>query len=273
MNADGDRIPADEAHGTSGDEDPFVDYYARQSLSPASERRFRALRDKVLRLHREADDRPLDVLDVGCGPGELSFLFAREGHRVHGLDINEALIDIARARAAERGLDVAFDVAGAEQLPASDRSQDIVVAPELLEHVPDWRACLGEMVRVLRPGGVLFVSTTNVLCPVQQEFDLPLYSWYPGFIKRRCIDLARTRKPEWVNYAEYPAFHWFSFYRLRRELAPRGFHCLDRFDIFDPAAGWPKRLARWAVQSIPGARFAGHVLTPYTQVVAIRNDG
>jgi 2-polyprenyl-3-methyl-5-hydroxy-6-metoxy-1,4-benzoquinol methylase len=54
---------------------------------------------------------------------------------------------------------------------------DVCLLPELLEHVADWQSCLNEAARVLRPGGLLYLSTTNVLCPRQQEFNLPLYSF------------------------------------------------------------------------------------------------
>lgn len=271
MNTTPEVRGSNAAAGNEGTDDPFVRYYAEQSLTAATERRFREIRDKVLRVHARGGTDAMDVLDIGCGPGELSFLFAELGHRVTGLDINEPLVEIARRRAGERGVGTEFHVGSADGLPFADGAFDVCLAPELLEHVPDWRACLDEMTRVLRPGGVLFLSTTNVLCPVQEEFRLPLYSWYPGFIKRRCIELARTSRPEWVNYAEYPAFHWFSFYSLRREFARRGFRSMDRFDTLAPDSGPVKGSVRQLVRVVPGARLIGQILTPYTQVVAVRD--
>lgn len=101
------------------------------------------------------------------------------------INISAPLIDLARQRAADARLDARFIVGSADRPPLPDASFDTVLVSELLEHLPQWQSCVDEAVRLLRPGGVLYVSTTNVLCPVQQEFTLPLYSWYSRAIKRR----------------------------------------------------------------------------------------
>ncbi len=161
----------------------FVDYYAQQSLSEETRGRFARQRDMILRIQRrDPGDGGLTIADIGGGAGTLAQLWASAGCRVHCLDINEPLLRIAEARAKEAGLDIDFEVGSATDLPWPDESKDIVLAPELLEHVEDWERCLDEFTRVLRPDGLLFLSTTNSLCPRQQEFNLPAYSWYPGFI-------------------------------------------------------------------------------------------
>jgi ubiquinone/menaquinone biosynthesis C-methylase UbiE len=230
-----ERAETDDLHGA----DPrFVRYYEEESLSPQAIRRFRTVRDKVLGLHARVgkEQERLSVLDVGCGAGTQSFVYAELGHRVYGVDMNQPLIQIACKRAEAANLDGAFRVGDAAALPFEDASFDICLHNQLLEHVPEWQRCLDEAVRVLKRGGVLYVSTTNVVCPVQQEFELPLYSWYPRFVKRRCEQLARTSKPEWANYATYPAVNWFSYWSLRRYLGKLGMNCLDRFDLMDQAS-------------------------------------
>ena len=193
------------------------------------------MRDKALSLlaARGRVGERLEVADIGCGAGTQALLWAELGHSVHGLDVNAPLVDVARKRAAEAGLAARFDVGTATSLPYARASMDVCLLPELLEHVPDWQACVNEAARVLKPGGVLFLSTTNALCPVQDEFNLPLYSWYPDFVKHRYERLAVTTRPEIANYAKYPAVHWFTFYELRNFLRPKGFECLDRFDMID----------------------------------------
>jgi 2-polyprenyl-6-hydroxyphenyl methylase/3-demethylubiquinone-9 3-methyltransferase len=257
-------------HGT---DERFFAYYARESLSPRTLERFATVRDKALRL-LERDRRrpgPLAIADIGCGAGTQSLMWAALGHAVHGLDVNAPLIEEARRRARDAGAVVHFDVGTATALPYDDAAMDVVLMPELLEHVADWVACVDEAVRVLRPGGVLYLSTTNALCPVQQEFQLPLYSWYPARLKRRYERLAVTKRPELANHAKYPAVHWFTFYGLRAHLARRGVRSLDRFDMIDVAGrGRAARVLVGMVRALPPLRLLGHVATPGTTLFGLK---
>lgn len=252
----------------------FVDYYARESQSAETLQRFRALRDKVIGLWSNANGRPatgLVIADVGCGAGASSALWAELGHRVRGLDINAALIEIAQLRADESRIDATFEVGTATALPWTDASVDICMLPELLEHVVGWEAVLAEANRVLKPGGALYLSTTNVLCPMQQEFTLPGYSWYPGPVKRKCVDIALTSHPEIANFATYPAVNWFSYSQLARFLGRQGLTCSDRFDMMnDGALPAPARVALALIRRWPAARFLAHVATPYLALFAVK---
>lgn len=253
--------------------DPFVEYYAHESLTAKAVSRSEGVLAAVMRA-RSAAGLPvemLEVADVGCNAGTQSMVWARRGHKVHGLDINNDLIGIAIQRSRDAGVAIDFRVGTATELPWPTASVDVCLLPELLEHVPDWETCLNEACRVLRPGGALHVSTTNRLCPVQQEFDLPLYSWYPAGLKRYCERLSVTTKPEWVSHAKYPAVNWFTPYQLRNWLEQRRFTFWDRFDLMDVNA--KGRFARTIVpliRAIPILRWAGHVATPGTFLVGIK---
>src|SRR5262245_23063725 len=262
----------DVDHGATRE---FVDYSDRESLSARTQARFRTIKAKALGLlsRHGRPTRELRVADIGCGAGTQAMLWAEEGHRVRGLDVNAPLVAVARSRAAERGLPVTFDVGTATALPYGDASMEVCLLPELLEHVADWQSCLNEAVRVLAPGGVLYLSTTNALCPVQQEFNLPLYSWYPGRLKRRFERLAVTTRPALANHATYPAVHWFTFYSLRDYLAARGLACHDRFDMMDlETLSGGACLAVTMARALPPVRFIGHMCTEGTAVFALKES-
>jgi 2-polyprenyl-6-hydroxyphenyl methylase/3-demethylubiquinone-9 3-methyltransferase len=102
------------------------------------------------------------VLDVGCGGGLLTEALARSGALVTGVDLAPTMIDVARLHALEQGLAIEYRVAGAAELASSgSESFDVVTCMEMLEHVPDPRATLASLARLLRPGGQLFLSTVN----------------------------------------------------------------------------------------------------------------
>lgn len=261
--------PGEPAWDTSSHED-FYRYYEKQSLSEATLERFRATTDVLLRLYGPADPpRALDILDVGCGAGAQAKFWLTGGHRYWGIDINQPLISLAQERARREGLAARFDVGTATALPFADASMDICVLPELLEHVRDWEACVEEAVRVLRPRGLIYVNTSSRLCPVQQEFNLPLYGWYPGALKKYFEKRAVTDWPAVANFAKYPAVNWFSFYQLRDYLGARGFDSWDRFDIMQTdGRGAVPRAVLSLVRSAAPLRFLGQVLTPYTLLIA-----
>jgi SAM-dependent methyltransferase len=98
------------------------------------------------------------VLDVGCATGVLAEALAERGATVVGVDVNPRFVERARARSAGRaGFHVA-DISGA--LPfLEDEGFDIVVASLVLHYLRDWGPTLCEFARVLRPGGLLLVST------------------------------------------------------------------------------------------------------------------
>src|ERR1039458_4221833 len=259
-------------HSTHGS---FYDYYAKESQTEKAQQRFRGVRDAILRVmaNGERAHRILDVADIGCGAGTQSMIWAELGHAVHAVDVNEPLVDLGRERAAKAGFAIDFRVGSATALPWPDESVDVCVALELLEHVAEWRSCLNEFVRILRPGGALFLTTTNQLCPMQAEFNLPLYSWYPSPLKHHFENLAVTTRPDIANYAKYPAVNWFTYYRLRNVLAESGCRCLDRFEMIDVAAkGAAAQVVVAAIRSVPLLRRVAHVCTRGTRILAIKGS-
>ena len=94
-------------------------------------------------------------LDVGCGAGAVSMRAARGGADVTGLDLSPVMIETARRRATEAGLEIAYDVGDAENLPYAEASFDVVSSSVGMFLAPDHEAVARELARVARPGGRL----------------------------------------------------------------------------------------------------------------------
>lgn len=99
------------------------------------------------------------VLDVACGPGTLSLLAARAGHRVNGLDFAPTMIERLRTRAQEAGLSVEAAVGDGQNLPYPDASFEAAFSMFGVIFFPDRVQGLCEMARVLRPGGRVVISS------------------------------------------------------------------------------------------------------------------
>jgi 2-polyprenyl-3-methyl-5-hydroxy-6-metoxy-1,4-benzoquinol methylase len=108
------------------------------------------------------------VLDVGCGVGHWSRTLApvlSPGARLTGVDAESRWVEEATRRARAQGLGARFDyrVASAEAIPFEDAAFDLVTCQTLLIHVGDPARVLGEMKRLVRPGGIVMVAEpTNI---------------------------------------------------------------------------------------------------------------
>lgn len=197
------------------------------------------------------------VLDLACGSGPFALAWAERGATVLGVDFDRDLLAAARARwraarpAAPSG-EPAWVAGDAGRLPLADRAVDLVFCNSLFEHVPDWRRVLAETARVLRPGGIAVVYTTNRACPLQQEVNgFPFYSWLPDPIQRRVLAWIMAHHRERVNWTDFPAIHWFTYPAMRRAFAAAGLEPLDRLDLIARGGGGGARhavagaMARW----------------------------
>jgi 2-polyprenyl-6-hydroxyphenyl methylase/3-demethylubiquinone-9 3-methyltransferase len=127
------------------------------ALNPA---RFPYFRDALLHLDEGEPSGKL-ALDVGCGGGLLAEEFARLGCRVTGIDPSANSLATARAHATAAGLAIDYRQAAGESLPFESDSFDIVFCCDVLEHVARVAVVVGEIARVLKPGGVFLYDTIN----------------------------------------------------------------------------------------------------------------
>ena len=105
---------------------------------------------------------PKSVLDVGCSIGVLVKAFRDLGMDAYGVDYSEYALSHAPEDVKARLKRVAVDK---EKLPFKDGSFDLVTMLELLEHLQDHRHLIGEVSRVMKKGGTVFVTTPFDLSP------------------------------------------------------------------------------------------------------------
>ena len=123
----------------------------------------------------------LRVLDFGCGAGTISVGLARavSPGELHGIDIEESQIDLARsvARVGRRG-NATFHVGDVTAMPFEDGFFDVAHCRNVLMHVPDTAAVLAEVKRVLKSGGI--IGCREMICGssfTHPEFGVTRRSW------------------------------------------------------------------------------------------------
>lgn len=125
-----------------------------------------------------------NILDVGCGSGWVAGYFCPKGHEVFSMDISTVNpIRVKKAYPYDNHYGIVADVFA---LPFAANSFDCIIAAEIIEHVPDPAEFLHSLLRVLKPGGVLIVTTpynetiTYTLC-IHCNRPTPLHAHLHSF--------------------------------------------------------------------------------------------
>ena len=169
--------------------DAYEEYLVPPMFAPWAER-------LVARVDPAAGDR---VLDVGCGTGIVARRVARrvgEEGTVVGFDLNDGMLDVARATASENQLSIEWRRGDATELPFDYDSFDVIVSQQALQFVSDPRVALREIRRALAPGGRIAVSVWR---PVRFN---PGYAELAEVLERYvgddAGDVMRSPFPSWV---------------------------------------------------------------------------
>ncbi len=99
------------------------------------------------------------VLDIACGSGYGTKLIATVAKKVYGVDVDRQTIDYAKQHF--NGTNIEFMIGDGESIPLADKTVDVVVSYETIEHIHNYKQFLNEVKRVLKPNGLLLLSTPN----------------------------------------------------------------------------------------------------------------
>jgi len=153
------------------------------------------------------------VCVIGCGPVPQPIRILRGlGYSVTGVEPVPLFVKAAGEYLEDPN---AVVQGAAESIPLPSESQDLVVFDNVLEHVESPLVSLTEIFRVLKPGGITYLTTTNrhrfSLVGENFEYNVPFFNWYPRLLKESYIFRHLHYEPRIANYTERPAVHWFSY--------------------------------------------------------------
>lgn len=188
-----------------------ADYY------PPRARRYydRAIKYMIEILESSPDD---VVLDAGCGLGDHAIRVARQGHRVHAIDISAVALDEARRRAHLAGVadKILFERGDLTDLKLKDESFDRVYSWGVVIHIPGADRALTELTRILKPGGRLALYVTN-----DRAWDYSILTAACFVLRRSSPDLDRSPLGRgcWYDLQGKPLWVWrFDIAALVRRL-------------------------------------------------------
>ena len=128
------------------------------------------IHERIVERLEPSPDRPW--LDLACGTGAVAERAAEAGAPVVGIDLAPALIETARSRAAERGLDIDYRVGDCERLELDDASFAAVSSCVGIMFAPDHAASASELARVTQPGGRIALAAWTPTSGIADLFKL-----------------------------------------------------------------------------------------------------
>ena len=143
--------------------DIFGKFAPLHKLNPT---RISYVRDQLIR-HFSCDGESatplnnLSLLDIGCGGGLMAEPMARLGATVTAIDASETNISVASLHAENAGLTIDYRAETAEMLAHHGNQYDVVMALEIIEHVSDIHLFYDALAALVKPGGLLILSTLN----------------------------------------------------------------------------------------------------------------
>jgi SAM-dependent methyltransferase len=245
--------------------------------------RFSRYMEQGARVFYEQIDVPAgcQLLDVGCGSGQVALWAARDGVEVTGVDIAPNLIQRANARASAEGLRARFLEGDAEDLPFEDASFDVVLSLVGAMFAPRPELVARELLRVCSPGGTIAMGNWTPEGFIGQMFKTfarfiapsgmpaPVLWGDPAVVRERLgpgvSDLKMTKRQYSFTYP-FPPAEVVEFFRQYYGPTNRAFASMD-----ETAAGQLRAEleALWSTHNRGGDEFTV-VSSEYLEVIAVR---
>ncbi len=134
----------------------------------------------------------MTCLDIGCSTGIITNFLSKFFNRTMGIDIDPYAIESAKGNYKKSV--VTFQVGSATNLPFADRSFDVIVCHQTLTYIANQTKASSEIYRVLKPGGICFVTCGNYLFPINLEYRLPFLNYLPTGMVKGLLRLAGFKK-------------------------------------------------------------------------------
>lgn len=200
-------------------------YDARYHENTPGSLAFRLRKQHILKLFDKAGG---TVLDVGCGTGVIVDELLDLGCQFTGIDPSAKMIETAKTLHSSKEK-ANFAVGSAELLEYPDEAFDAVICMGVLERVGNYEKALSEMIRVLKPGGTLLITTPNLFSPYLLWRD---YLYYPSVAVLRTLFYLALRKPRPLTI---PGHRSLSAKRLARDHEQLGARVTDIvYNVFNP---------------------------------------
>jgi 2-polyprenyl-6-hydroxyphenyl methylase/3-demethylubiquinone-9 3-methyltransferase len=163
----------------------------------------------------------LSLVDIGCGGGLIAEPMARLGADVTGIDASATNIGVAALHAQACSLSVNYRATTAEQLAIEGAQFDVVLALEIIEHVADIQLFYNAIITLVKPGGLLILSTLN---RTAKSYALGI--------------LAAERLLRWLPVGTHTWSKFIKPSEMARDLTSRGFEIRDVTGLTFSPANW-----------------------------------
>lgn len=169
------------------------------------------------------------ILDLGSGSGGFLIESTKRGWSAVGLELNKIKIEKAYDEALNGGVKIDIKQGVAENIPFDNNSFDFINVSEVIEHVHNPKKTLEEVSRVMRPGGIAYISVHNRFGVWDTHFRIYFLGWLPRWVGKKYITLLNKDR----DYENMPdsqrinEMHYFTYKRFSQLAQESGFGVLD----------------------------------------------